>query len=175
MRYLWHSLILLLLINAACRKNKPYNPYSDNGLPPATQRGAQMFACRVNGKPWISSKSQYAMGGRAFKDSLYVSGGFGVTHYFDYLDFRIRGNMVQGTTFRLNNFPANFAQISTDQDCAQNLLGYLERHNAIDGSLHLTKLDTINKIMSGTFHCVIPLPGCDTVHITDGRFDVRYY
>jgi hypothetical protein len=44
-----------------------------------------------------------------------------------------------------------------------------------DGELALTKLDKINKIASGTFNCIIPIPNCDTLKVTDGRFDIKYY
>lgn len=33
-------------------QRKKSNPNSDNGLPPATQTGQGIFACKVNGEPW---------------------------------------------------------------------------------------------------------------------------
>jgi len=46
--------------------------------------------------------------------------------------------------------------------------------NAINGSVTLTKLDKSNNVVSGSFSCAIPIPNCDTLKITDGRFDIKY-
>lgn len=167
--------LFLVFLSAECKKPKPITPGSDNGLPPATQTGADIFACLVNGKPWISEKSIYALGANITKDSLYVFGSFGERSDFDHLRFILHGNVQQGNTYRLNNIQENFAHISTDQDCQGNLLGYQLAFYAVDGTLNLTRVDTVRKFMSGTFNCIIPVTGCDTLHITDGRFDVRYY
>lgn len=170
------SLFLLLIVIAGFQCKKPkYDPNSDNGLPPATQTGADIFACRVNGKPWISERGIYALGANATKDSLYVFGSFGKTEDFDNLHLALKGNLKQGNSYRLNNVQANFARVFTNQDCQGNLLGYQLKFYAIDGNLNLTRLDTVKKFISGTFNCIIPVPDCDTLKITDGRFDVRYY
>jgi len=43
--------------------------------------------------------------------------------------------------------------------------------------MEITKVDTINKIISGNFSCTLTLTGSpktDTIHIKNGRFDTRY-
>lgn len=89
--------------------------------------------------------------------------------------FKISGNLKAGNIFLLNNSPNNIVAIDSDQDCQGNLLGYLNRFYGVDGILELSKCDLANKIISGTFTCIIPIPNCDTLRITDGRFDIKYF
>jgi hypothetical protein len=41
------------------------------------------------------------------------------------------------------------------------------------GTLTITRLDLQAGIISGTFEFTLAKPGCDTVRITQGRFDKR--
>jgi hypothetical protein len=43
------------------------------------------------------------------------------------------------------------------------------------GSITITKLDIQNGIIAGTFAATLYKPGCDTVTITDGRFDMKLH
>ena len=44
------------------------------------------------------------------------------------------------------------------------------------GAITITKFDTINHIVSGTFYFKAKLEdGTETVNVTDGRFDISYY
>jgi hypothetical protein len=44
------------------------------------------------------------------------------------------------------------------------------------GSLTITKIDTTNGvIISGTFNATLYKSGCDTIRITDGRFDLSLH
>jgi hypothetical protein len=42
------------------------------------------------------------------------------------------------------------------------------------GRITFTKVDTVNKIISDSFEVQIPIPGCDTLSATYGRFDILY-
>lgn len=42
------------------------------------------------------------------------------------------------------------------------------------GGGYITKLDVTNRIISGTFACVFKNLQCDTVRITEGRFDIKF-
>lgn len=41
------------------------------------------------------------------------------------------------------------------------------------GSLTITKLDLTKGIISGTFEFTLAKPGCDTIKVTNGRFDKK--
>ncbi len=64
------TLIIFLTITSilcfgctSCKKDT--TPEADNtyGLPNASQTGANILACRINGKNWVSNQGIYALGG----------------------------------------------------------------------------------------------------------------
>lgn len=74
---LFFLLPAICILSFQCKKS---NPNSDNGLPPATQTGQGMFACRVNGLPWISDRGIYNIGGGLNNDTFDI---FGTKKYND--------------------------------------------------------------------------------------------
>jgi hypothetical protein len=74
--------------------------------------------------------------------------------------------------------------------CGPLLPGYGSWQSAygVDGSITITKFSgtyTVpsgytygphdpNAIVSGTFNFVVAIPGCDSINVTDGRFDINY-
>jgi hypothetical protein len=44
----------------------------------------------------------------------------------------------------------------------------------VSGAITIVKLDKVNHIISGTFNATLIKPDCDTVKITEGRFDMKY-
>lgn len=175
MRNILLTLTTTLLFFCACKKPKtptqPDNPY---GLPNATQTGADVFACRVNGQNWVSSKSIYSMNAGYRNDTLFAFGTIGDNNYFEKLGFEINGNSQPNMTYQVGPRTCSF-RLSTNKSC----LGYLGSNvlnlQGVNGLVRLTQNDTNKKIISGAFECIIPIPNCDTLRITDGRFDLRYF
>jgi hypothetical protein len=185
------SLLTLALFFCQCRKSK-YNPYSDNGLPPATQKGANIFACKVNGVPWIrstrlgtsynysNSRDSLGLGSRGKPDSL-----------LNYMGILIKSRVQQGVTYSLKD--TSIAWVRIDRwapPCGPISSGYGRWQSAygVDGSITITKFSgtyTVpscctygahdpDAILSGTFNFVVAIPGCDSIKVTDGRFDINY-
>jgi hypothetical protein len=50
-----------------------------------------------------------------------------------------------------------------------------EPENITSGTLTFSNIDRINHIVSGTFEFETVTQDCDTIRVTDGRFDLRYY
>ncbi len=77
-------LIITLFTFNQCKKDKTTDPAPDNpyGLPNATQIGANMFACRVNGVNWISKTDIYHLGGGIKNDTVGVFLGGGCVFLF---------------------------------------------------------------------------------------------
>ena len=42
------------------------------------------------------------------------------------------------------------------------------------GKITITKFDQQLRILSGKFYCTMLKSGCDTLKITDGRFDIKF-
>jgi len=171
----------LFLFCADCQK-KNINPNSDDGLPPATQIGAGVIACKVNGNPWITHFADPD----SYYFTAYLSGdtiSFGAfpkiigTNASYTLGFHLYNIFGSSKTFSLADSTEAFAVCTTDSSCLGTgpYNGSASVHSK-NGSVILTKLDTVNKIYSGTFSCFFLIPQCnDTISITEGRFDIRYY
>lgn len=168
--------LLLPLLGAllGCRKDVP-SPVDQ--LPPATQSGANTFGCLVNGQAWTPS------------------GNDGTSNYSVYYDAGYRHGTLNISTYRYANDAANSKQLITlysdslrsrgtyalTQDGHQEAL-FKDRATGCEffggayyrrGSLTITRLDLQTGIISGTFEFTLYKPGCDSVRVTQGRFDKR--
>ena len=58
----------------------------------------------------------------------------------------------------------------------EGLMCIITINNSKTGTIQLTKFDTVNKIVSGIFDSLaFPIPGCDTLYVTSGRFDLSLH
>lgn len=164
---------ICILLNCACSKSNnpaPDNPY---GLPNATQTGANVFACRINGKNFISYYSIYGTKAGFYSDTFGMNGTITNTSLIQSLNFTIYTNQQIGVSY---DFKQNLARsiYATDSTC----LGFSSaviKSNAMSGFIKLTKYNKNLKIISGEFEANYPLNNCDTIKVTDGRFDFNYY
>ena len=176
MKYLITAIAYLLLTAASCKKTPVQQ---EDQLPPITQTGAKTFGCLVNGKVYIPKgtgspgepnyKAVYDVyNGRPYlfiKTVRYVNGFDGEINFsIDSLSapgiYLIKANknhLVLGGNF------FNRCSIS-----AYDTTSYQK------GSFNISKIDLQNGIFSGTFNCTIKPPNCDTIHITEGRFDYKF-
>ena len=69
--------------------------------------------------------------------------------------------------------------LSSPDDGAATFLDYpkceYDRDSTVyrEGKLTITKFDLENQIISGTFEFTLTKPGCDTIKVTQGRFDMK--
>lgn len=174
------KLILLFTISltlSCCNNddnNNTQNPIDQ--LPPETQTGENTFGCLLDDEAFIPS------GGTNPLDAVYqfVNGGY----YFS-----VQGNrrnsennlltisigvlnieLTQGSTYQLiENEDGN----ATGNFLYSTLSNYTSANNS--GELTITKLDTENQIVSGTFWFDIIHPYTEEiVEIREGRFDMQY-
>jgi hypothetical protein len=168
-------LLITFFTFSECKKSK-LNPNTDDGLPPATQTGANIFACKINGQNWISGTGSRLMAGHIFNDTISATGSTGGSNYFDRIT-----PIIDGTGLLINSpflIPANpHASIlfSTNKSCEGLLGSAIINSYATQGKITITKIDTVNKIISGLFECKVPIPHCDSLKITNGRFDIRSF
>ena len=169
------SLLLLpLCLLLSCQKNDP-SPTAQ--LPPATQTGANTLGCLVNGQPWTPQGNN----GSSNYSVSYDQNPYGV------LDAR---------SYRYQQSPDNFQYLILFarelrgpkqydvRDVALTRVSWYDRTTGCDmssdeagtyhkGTVTITKLDLQAGIVSGTFEFTLAKPGCDTVRITNGRFDKK--
>ncbi len=163
----------ICLFGIHCKKN---NPNSDNGLPPATQTGQGVFACRMNGEPWISKRGRPDMGVYYTTDTLITGGTVSDNAFLESLNINLLGifstaKQVYQLTDSAKAFVA-YSRVGGTQCFNGGNYGGITK-KITNGTVTITKADTVNKIFSGTFNFVIPTDFCDTLKITDGRFDIK--
>ncbi len=174
------ALYLTLLTLTQCSKCKN-DPAPSGELPAATQEGKNTFGCLVNGKVWTPD------GRTGLRPNLVVDyqpdpvrgGNLNISAY-NYAGANnskqtiqlSAGPIFQARTFRLDTTiaegAASFFDRGKPKPCDE-LLDYDVSY--LKGTLTLTRLDQSAGVIAGTFEFKIAKPGCDTVRVTQGRFD----
>jgi len=178
--YLISVCVSLCLLGSQCKRNHfvPDNPY---GLPNINELGT--MGCLVNGTVWIAAENgSFALRAQSIDDTIVGLVGQPYGYYAQQIYISVKLNRP-GVKIGVNlpvdstNFMIEYA---TDSTCP-GPTGRVFETQAISGVITLTQLDTsaVNdfskNIFSGTFSAIIPLPGCDTLKITEGRFSVNFY
>ena len=164
----------LLFLTMACSKQA-----AEPDLPLPSQSGLNTFGCRINGKNWVPGAAKPAdRGGELVPVYDYQSGFGGV------LEIRAKNTKTNNFSIYLFSnrvddegvYPFQRADLQT----TQLIVTYKEcRYYSQDstayrtGNLTLTRLDLKTGIIAGTFAFTIAQTGCDTLRVTDGRFDLR--
>lgn len=177
-------LIASLAIMASCKKEKNLQDELAK-LPPASQTGANTFGCLVNGKAWVAQNQDcFLLCDPSFK--LYYDYGFGGNIHIQAIFKNSKINMDQyigfgmdSTNSRTSFFYLDFKQhmgftyknSHAGTDC--KVIKSLYNEIAAYGIITLTRYDLQSGIISGTFEFTLTKPGCDTIKVTNGRFDKK--
>ena len=167
--------LLALLALAQCKKKADPDPVDQ--LPSATQTGANTFGCLVNGQAWTPKGSD------------------GTSNYSIAYDVGYRQGTLNISTYRYANSDANSKQLIIIYSDSLKTIGnyplvsdgrrealFKDRATGCEffggpyyrrGNLTITRLDLQAGIISGTFAFTLYKPGCDSVRVTQGRFDKR--
>ena len=169
-------LYLALLLLTQCSKCKtddpaPVAPNPVDMLPPATQTGQRTFGCLLNGQPWNLAGNPF--GGPLLATSyssnrLAVVANRSSTNGFERISFVIR-NLYASGAYPVTDSTRNFALY---ENFTTGCSTYTSSTPV--GTVALTRLDLVNRIVSGTFSFTLEKPGCGRVVVTDGRFDSRF-
>jgi len=176
------SLLLLSLLLVQCSWLLPKKEVLPE-LPPPTREGNNTFGCYLNDKPWTPKGR---MGTRSNLNMTYdptYNGG-----HLAIRAFRIEGNREQFMTIGLDSLTkAGIYSLSLPNKLGGAYFNDYNDHNNTaceynddsnlyrKGSLTITRFDLQARVIAGTFEFTLARPGCDTVRVTDGRFDMRIY
>ncbi len=167
-------LLLCLSLSTCNWFSKKDEPRPD--LPPETQTGARTFGCYINGVPYrplgfVGLTSN-------FSPVLVPNGGFRIGTY------RINPSrsIDLGLSFGFANLSSiGIYEINSENgilrfhDLNTNCSYFTSRENcSYEGTITITKYDMVNFIVSGRFEATLFVPDCDTIRITEGRFDVKF-
>lgn len=170
------SLLFLLIVTTGsnCKKN-----IFGEKLPAATQEGKNTCGFLVNGKVWVASNNGFDELS-SYYDPTYNGGTFHISakkynegSNSDFTSFVVASYNISGTGYyKLNLNPDAIGIFSNSINyCIRDWDDTIPNHNAF---LKIAKFDLQNGIISGTFEFALAKPGCETVRITQGRFDMRY-
>ncbi|MBS1487715.1 MAG: hypothetical protein JST43_09005 [Bacteroidetes bacterium] len=139
-------------------------------LPPATQTGKNTFGCLINGKAFVPISTtditaiyqQGILQIGVHTTSPYQSVGLSVdeTNYGPITTISYPLNKPPNSSGGSSYMPLNGSSLCSTQ--------------AISGVITITKIDRVSYIVSGTFEFSSAASGCDTLKITNGRFDIKY-
>ena len=172
--------ISLILLCSSCKKNKPVNPIDQ--LPPETQTGANTFGCLVDGKVFLPKGDPF---GGPIKKAQYqfVNGkqGFGISGSLsDGNESKLVGiigdsiTITMGTfnltSLNLGKFRGGYSYMNLTMASPMQY----ETNEINRGELRITKFDTVNQIVSGTFWFDAKNSSGLIVQVREGRFDLPY-
>lgn len=167
MKDLFLFFIALLLLHSCNNDddNTSQNPIDQ--LPPLTTTGENTFGYLVNGTPInVTNTSQQV----AIYQQNQLQLGGGIDNFTTDVDviITVGGPLSINVTYDLV-YPNNVAIfVNNGESC------YYDYPDTIEGSLTLTNFDQINFIVSGTFEFSTVTDNCETINITNGRFDLQY-
>jgi hypothetical protein len=173
------SLLLAALLSLSqCKKHDSGPTKPEDLLPPATQTGAGTFGCLLNGQPWTPQGYSGTPNFITTYDAGYHNGTLQVKCY------RYSSSGLQGITFGATNvigigtypFPLKSENGVSYLDNSKTAPCDIWNGNSTSytyqaGSLTLTRFDMKAGVISGTFQFRVYKLGCDTLNITQGRFD----
>lgn len=171
----------LVLLSSSCRKNKSKVPVDQ--LPPETQTGANTFGCLINGEvfkpkgnpfagPVIKAQYQFVNGKQGFGISARRSDGE-IGQVVGIIGDSIK---ISIGTFNLTSLGSGKFRGGYTYSDLTNPIGISYYTNEIQtGQITITKFDTINQIVSGTFWFdAIDSTTRKIVRVREGRFDLPY-
>ena len=170
--------LALLTQCAGCKTNDPAPkpPATQlDLLPPETQTGQRTFGCLVNGQAWTPAGSP--LSGPLF------SSQYGVKHLSLVANRNaISGGLTTRETIQIDIDDVNTVGVFqlTRRDISfanyQNLNTSCEYFTDAThpATVEVTRLDLVNRIVSGRFAFTLETPGCGKLVVTDGRFDSRF-
>ncbi len=178
----FYFLIAFCLHFSACEKEEPVFP----AFPPATQSGEMSLGCYVNGRALVHDTSVRfpfiipfftVMRDITYNSNFHGYHSLTISALGGFDDFITPGRFRFNITNPQEGVPAAEYEatfITTEKDPNYGYSGTYEILPELS-EIVLTKLDTINNIVSGRFDMVgiNLLYRTDTVVITDGRFDFK--
>jgi hypothetical protein len=166
------SFLLILLLAQCDRCQEEVKPVAEiDKLPPITQSGKFTFGCLVNGKAFIAKHSGKMVA--IYQQGLIQFGADNIIDKFTEQVYITIPDLIElYKSYDLANPTGKARFIRYSPNGNSNC--YYDFSNTLSGHVIFTRFDQQKYIVSGTFDFTTVVPGCDTIRITDGRFDMEY-
>ncbi|QIL78438.1 DUF6252 family protein [Hymenobacter sp. HDW8] len=167
------SWLLLALPLSQCRQQEA------EPLPPETRTGAQTFGCKIDGRVFVPRNGRGKPG--LVVEYVNLGEGKGGGYYLNLPATDWRSTPLEGVNITTDSLLVEEGQTYQFQNSKGSAhasyyggVEYQKRDQDV-GELIITRLDPQQGILSGRFHFVATHPTTGRqVHVTDGRFDVRF-
>ena len=172
--------LALSVLALQCKEDEPEVVNQLALLPPATRTGEHTFGCLVNGQAWVPKTSTDMVA--LYESGLLQIGASVKRKGIDQkLGILLRQDILEEGVYNLledSLYGADFTDSSEERMNAagtdyEGICEY-EYEDLIDGTLTITHFDNENFVISGTFAFTTATDDCDTLRVTDGRFDMHY-
>ncbi len=173
--------IILMFAFAQCKKEKQLTELEK--LPPATQTGAYTFGCLVNGKAWVAGTDCKYLCDPKIKVKIYYDFGgtiniTAIQQRADNIDERIIISFDSADYKLIHNYsgPLHTTYSFRDyinRDC-RNIYSADQTTTFANGQVNITRYDPVLRIIAGSFYFKLKENQCDTLKISDGRFDIQF-
>ena len=163
-------------------KNDPAPADPAAALPPATQTGANTFGCLVNGQPY-TPQGRVGLGSNfaVLYDPTFNGGDLDIHTYR--VDGKNWNTLISLNFAPLNAvgtyslaLPGGIGGASYVNKNDHSLCGEIITDASISyrrGTVTITRLDLRAGVIAGTFDLKFVRAGCDTIRLTQGRFDAK--
>jgi hypothetical protein len=177
------ALTTIVIIGSGCKKQSNTNTDDTNvpGLPTATQIGANTFGCLVNGVAWVPEGSNGTNNLSIDYDAGINRGIFNIAasntiSAFQYSRIWIGIDdsinlLISPFDVVVNKTSIGFIKYSNNGNC---IIRSFDNDVLSNGNITVQKHDKVARIISGKFEGFLSKIGCDTVKITNGRFDFKF-
>jgi hypothetical protein len=169
----------MLLCIAACKKD------NNATLPPETQTGAGTFGCKINGKVWVPRGADFNSGGNIVANYIYSypTSPVGYSFAFSATDFDTNPltffslgidslKVTEGLKLRL--VTGRKGSAAGNYWIGNDFRKTYITVDSLNGEIYIKKFDEINLIASGAFWFDAINSYGEIIHVTEGRFDVKY-
>lgn len=174
------SAILTSILSCEDKLKAPFAS-DKNQLPPITSSGENTFGCELNGEVWLpgvpvnfggvhtltasmNSEGISILATRKTTDSqTYQLIGLGV--HSNLSDSMSLNYPYDSTIFEMEGASAVYGDVITGCEFRTDSIN--------NGFVKFIRIDTIERIISGIFEFNVANSSCDTVRITNGRFDIK--
>jgi len=152
-------------------------------LPPETQTGKGTFGCLINGKAYVVPYTTSANGDWQSTTKLAIGGttrlngeaGEDITTTLIALNGTLQDNQTFSIISSATPFPIFTPRVNQFYTRVAILPCVYDGDYFKSGQIQLVKFDGVARIASGRFAFTLYEPGgCDTLRVTNGRFDVKF-
>jgi len=174
MKTLKYSLLIFLLLVSMLCENKPL----PDELPPLTTNGENTFGCFIDGEIFVPTIRRYVGPDGLCTQKTHIT-DFPLYPAYYFLFSACRAAAISDTVSDIK-ITINVKNIKTISDyniflaITKYRSSYYYCDSTREGEIEIVYLDTINKIISGTFNfTAIDRVTEKIISVTDGRFDLK--